>query len=60
MPIYEFKCQECGHVVTLLQKYDDPPPPCPKEGCEGKTEKKLSASSFHLKGDGFYKTDYGV
>lgn len=56
MPMYRFKCkkEECGEEHTKLQKFDDPPPPCPQ--CESETERVLGQSSFILKGSGWFKT----
>ena len=58
MPIYEYKCQDCGHVEEHLMKLSDPPPRhCVK--CEGsQLEKLMSQTSFALKGSGWYVTDY--
>lgn len=57
MPIYEYVCKKCGHEFELIQKFSDPPAKkCPS--CKGKVEKKPSLSSFHLKGGGWYLTDY--
>ncbi len=57
MPIYEFQCGECGTKMECLQKFDDPVPVC---GCGHVMHKLISASTFHLKGDGWYATDYAV
>ncbi len=57
MPIYEYECEKCGKVVEQWQKINDPPlEQC--EGCGGKMHKLISHSSFHLKGSGWYVTDY--
>jgi putative FmdB family regulatory protein len=58
MPIYEYKCEECGHQLEAIQKFsDDPITECPK--CKKPALKKmLSASAFHLKGNGWYETDF--
>ena len=57
MPIYEYQCLKCGKDHEVLQKFSDPPmKTCPD--CKGKVEKKISASSFHLKGGGWYKDGY--
>ena len=58
MPIYEYQCQECGHKFETLQKMsDDPLTECPK--CHNPALKKLiSAAAFHLKGSGWYETDF--
>ena len=57
MPIYEYKCTECDHRLEKLQKMsDDVLKDCPK--CEKPSLTKLvSASSFKLKGSGWYETD---
>ena len=58
MPIYEYKCTECDHRLEKLQKMsDDPLKDCPE--CDQSALTKLvSASSFKLKGTGWYETDF--
>ena len=57
MPIYEYECTGCGHTQEVLQKFSDKPlSKCPR--CSGKLQKLVSHSSFHLKGTGWYVTDY--
>jgi putative FmdB family regulatory protein len=57
MPIYEYICHKCGKEFEVLQKFSDKPlKKC--EECGGAVEKKISSSSFHLKGSGWYKDDY--
>jgi len=57
MPIYEYKCDTCGHVTEAWQKFSDPPlSTC--EVCGGAVKKIISANTFHLKGSGWYVTDY--
>ena len=57
MPIYEYECTKCGHQTEALQKFSDPPlAQC--ELCHGKLMKLISHSTFHLKGSGWYVTDY--
>ncbi len=58
MPMYEYKCEQCGTVFELLQKFSDTPLKV-HEGCGGAVERLISASSFQLKGSGFFITDYG-
>ena len=53
--LYEYKCDECGREVEVLQKVNDPAPKC----CKGPMRKLMSRNSFILKGTGWYKTDYG-
>ena len=57
MPIYEYECEACGQVHEVMQKMSDKPlSDCP--GCSGKVHKRISQCSFHLKGTGWYVTDY--
>jgi len=57
MPLYEYECERCGHVFEAIQKFSDPPiTVCPK--CGGPVHKLQSAPAFHLKGSGWYITDY--
>ena len=57
MPIYEYKCQQCGAHFEKRQKVSDKPlTTCEK--CHGKLEKQWSLSGFQFKGAGWYVTDY--
>ena len=57
MPVYEYECSKCGNLKELFQKMSDPPVgKC--DQCNGKMRKLISHSSFHLKGSGWYVTDY--
>ncbi len=57
MPIYEYKCLECGSHLEKMQKTSDASlTVC--ENCGGKLEKQWSLSGFQFKGDGWYVTDY--
>jgi len=57
MPIYEYECRKCGHQVEIRQRFSDQPMTvC--ESCGGKMKKLISQSTFHLKGTGWYVTDY--
>ena len=58
MPIYEYRCQDCGHEFEILQRMaDDPLTECPTCGHEALT-KLVSAAGFQLKGSGWYETDF--
>ena len=57
MPIYEYECPKCGRIDEVLQKFSDKPLGRCKH-CSGKLHKLISHSSFHLKGTGWYVTDY--
>ena len=58
MPIYEYRCDACGHQEDHLQKISEPQlTVCP--ACGKPTYKKqLSAAGFQLKGSGWYATDF--
>jgi putative FmdB family regulatory protein len=57
VPLYEYECDDCGHRFEIIQKFSDPPSDaCPK--CGGRVRKLQSAPAFHLKGSGWYITDY--
>ena len=58
MPIYEYRCDTCGHQKDHLQKMSDPTlSTCPACGSETYA-KMLSAAGFQLKGSGWYATDF--
>lgn len=57
MPIYEYGCVECGEEFEELQKVGATPPPCPSCTSEN-VSKKMSRTSFVLKGKGWYKDGY--
>ena len=72
MPIYEYKCEECGHEFEEMLHFSerDIPlnTPCEQQieqtkhmsfKCDGKVHLKMSLGSFHLKGSGWYKDGYG-
>lgn len=57
MPLYEYLCHSCGKKFEVLQKFSDEPLKTHPE-CGGDVEKVISAPAFHLKGTGWYATDY--
>jgi putative FmdB family regulatory protein len=58
MPIYEYRCDNCGHEMEVLQKVNEPPlVTCPECAAEA-LKKKISAAGFRLKGGGWYETDF--
>ena len=58
MPIYEYRCENCGHEMEAIQKISDAPlvdcPVCQTAGLK----KKISPVAFRLKGSGWYETDF--
>ena len=58
MPIYAYRCQECGFAKDVLQKISDEPlSVCPTCGKSSFT-KQVTAAGFQLKGSGWYVTDF--
>ena len=56
MPLYEYRCPQCG-VFERMQKFSDPVlTVCPT--CDQPVEKLLSAPAIQFKGSGWYVTDY--
>lgn len=72
MPLYDYKCDSCGHTFERMAKMSDSNPPCPKvvntqadgppqenDGtCGGTTTKLISGGTFHLAGSGWAKDGY--
>jgi len=57
VPIYEYECSKCRQITEALQKFSDSPlKDCPH--CSGRLKRLMSINSFHLKGSGWYVTDY--
>jgi putative FmdB family regulatory protein len=57
MPRYEYKCEGCGEVFELQQKFADEPLTV-HEKCGGRVERIISAPALMFKGSGFYVNDY--
>ncbi len=57
MPLYEYKCSSCGKTFEVIQKFADEPLTVHPE-CGGEVVRLFSAPAFHLKGTGWYATDY--
>ncbi|MFN8121189.1 MAG: FmdB family zinc ribbon protein [Thermoleophilia bacterium] len=59
MPIYEYRCNDCGRNFEVVQRMaDDPVTVC--EVCGGSVSRVLYAPAIHFKGSGFHNTDYGT
>ncbi len=58
MPLYEYKCDNCGEVFEVRQKFSDEPLTV-HEKCGGPAHRLLSVPALQFKGSGWYVTDYG-
>ncbi|MBN1961821.1 MAG: zinc ribbon domain-containing protein [Deltaproteobacteria bacterium] len=58
MPIYEYKCEGCGEIFELIQRYSDPPPEKHDKCGSSDVHRIMSPSAFVFKGEGWYITDY--
>ena len=57
MPIYGYRCSQCGHELEVLQSMSaEPLRVCPE--CSGSLRKLLYPVGVQFKGSGFYTTDY--
>lgn len=57
MPLYPYRCTQCGHSFEKIQSFsEEPETACPK--CGGKLERPLTAPGLQFKGAGWYVTDY--
>ena len=58
MPIYAYRCANCGHAQDALQRISDPVlTVCPACG-QSAYVKQVTAAGFQLKGSGWYVTDF--
>ena len=58
MPLYEYKCDNCGEVFEVMQKFADEPVAV-HEKCGGPVHRLISSPAFQFKGSGWYVNDYG-
>lgn len=59
MPLYGYRCTQCGHRFDKIQKFsDEPESVCPK--CGGALERPLTAPALQFKGAGWYVNDYAA
>jgi putative FmdB family regulatory protein len=59
MPLYEYRCKQCGHRFERIQSFSaEDVKECPV--CKGEVERLISAPMVHFKGSGFYSTDYAA
>ncbi|MEE8079635.1 MAG: zinc ribbon domain-containing protein, partial [Pseudomonadales bacterium] len=58
MPIYEYRCNDCGHEFETIQKISESPLQTCPSCSEDALIKKISAAGFRLAGSGWYETDF--
>ncbi len=58
MPLYEYRCEKCGQLFEVRQKFADEPLRT-HENCGGDVHRLLSAPALQFKGSGWYVNDYG-
>jgi putative FmdB family regulatory protein len=57
VPLYEYRCKQCGHQFEKIQSFSAPEEKeCPV--CKGELERLISAPAVQFKGSGWYVTDY--
>jgi len=57
VPLYEYRCKQCGHQFEKIQSFSAPDEKeCPV--CKGEVERLISAPAIQFKGSGWYVTDY--
>jgi len=57
LPLYPYRCTQCGHSFEKIQNFsDEPEVACPK--CGGALERPLTAPRLQFKGAGWYVNDY--
>jgi putative FmdB family regulatory protein len=57
MPLYEYKCNSCGTVFEVIQRFSDQPLKV-HQNCGGELRRLISRSALQFKGTGWYVTDY--
>ncbi len=57
MPLYEYRCDNCGDVFEVIQKFSDAPLETHQK-CGGTVHRLISAPALQFKGTGWYVTDY--
>ncbi len=59
MPAYDYRCSSCATVFEKTQRITEPAgatcPSCGHSDCE----RLITGGAFHLKGSGWYASDYG-
>lgn len=59
MPSYDYRCKKCDHVFERFQRITAAPEATCPECQSDETQRLISGGTFHLKGGGWYASDYG-
>jgi putative FmdB family regulatory protein len=57
MPLYEYRCEKCGELFEVRQKFSDEALRT-HERCGGRVDRLLSVPALQFKGSGWYVNDY--
>jgi putative FmdB family regulatory protein len=57
MPLYEYRCEKCGELFEVRQRFSDEPLQT-HEKCGGRVDRLLSVPALQFKGSGWYVNDY--
>jgi putative FmdB family regulatory protein len=57
MPLYEYRCENCGDVFEVMQRFSDAPL-TQHSKCGGSVHRLISAPALQFKGSGWYVNDY--
>jgi putative FmdB family regulatory protein len=57
LPLYAYRCTQCGHVFEKIQHYSAEPEVECRE-CHGLLERPVTAPGLRFKGAGWYVNDY--
>ena len=59
MPLYEYRCKDCGELEEKIQPYSAPTQhDCPKCGSQEGMTRQISQVAFNLLGGGWYAQGY--
>jgi putative FmdB family regulatory protein len=59
VPLYEYRCTQCGYDFERIQKFSEKPlTECPK--CQGELVRPMTAPALQFKGSGWYINDYSA
>ena len=60
MPTYVYSCPKCGNRFDRFQRITEAPAATCDSCGEAECTRVITGGTFHLKGGGWYKSDYGA